>query len=405
MIDIKEKQNCCGCSACAQRCPKQCISMIEDEEGFLYPQINKDICINCGICEKVCPIINQGKEKYPIKIFACKNKNEDIRTNSSSGGLFTAIAEEVIKKGGVVFGAQFDSQWNIRIAYTENLEGLKAFQGSKYAQAFIDNSYKDAETFLKKGRLVLFSGTSCQISGLHNYLHHEYENLITIDFICHGVPSQKIFHLFLDEELSRYKFGKNLKRIRDNFYTCSKSDIKIKNIKFREKSLGWKNLVFSLTLSQKDKNNENYILSSQFSNTSYGSLFLHNLTLRPSCYKCPSKAGKSCSNITIADFWGVNKFYPEFDDNKGITLAIINNNKGEEYIPFNKIRYIEPTFEQAFENNKGYFKSTLQPPRRIEFLNLLNKGYSLYKINKTLYPTPVKTKIKSIIKKIFRLYE
>lgn len=317
MIDIKEKQNCCGCSACAQRCPKQCISMIEDEEGFLYPQINKDICINCGICEKVCPIINQGKEKYPIKIFACKNKNEDIRTNSSSGGLFTAIAEEVIKKGGVVFGAQFDSQWNIRIAYTENLEGLKAFQGSKYAQAFIDNSYKDAETFLKKGRLVLFSGTSCQISGLHNYLHHDYESLITIDFICHGVPSQKIFHLFLNEELSRYKFGKNLKRIRDNFYTCPKSDIKIKNIKFREKSLGWKKFSFSLTLSQKDKNNENYILSSQFSNTSYGSLFLHNLTLRPSCYKCPSKAGKSCSNITIADFWGVNKFYPEFDDNKG----------------------------------------------------------------------------------------
>lgn len=210
MINITEKHNCCGCTACVQRCPKQCISMIEDEEGFLYPHINKDICIDCGICERVCPIINQKKEKHPIKVFACKNKDEKVRMNSSSGGLFTAIAEEIIKKGGVVFGAKFDSKWNIRIAYTETLDGLKEFQGSKYTQAFVDNSYKDAETFLKKGRLVLFSGTSCQIAGLHNYLHCNYDNLLTIDFICHGVPSQKLFRIFLNEELSKLNLEFNL---------------------------------------------------------------------------------------------------------------------------------------------------------------------------------------------------
>lgn len=405
MINITEKHNCCGCTACVQRCPKQCISMIEDEEGFLYPHINKDICIDCGICERVCPIINQKKEKHPIKVFACKNKDEKVRMNSSSGGLFTAIAEEIIKKGGVVFGAKFDSKWNIRIAYTETLDGLKEFQGSKYTQAFVDNSYKDAETFLKKGRLVLFSGTSCQIAGLHNYLHCNYDNLLTIDFICHGVPSQKLFRIFLNEELSKLNSSRIANNKKISFPKGSNYEGIIKEIKFREKSLGWKKFSFSLMLTPTCENQKINSFSSRFSQTSYGSLFLHDLILRPSCYKCPSKSGKSNSNITVADFWGVNKFYPDFDDDKGITLTIINNEKGIDLIPFENIEYIEPTFDQAFANNIGYFKSTSLTNRRIEFWDLFNKGYSLTKINKIMYPISMKTKIKSIIKKILGLYE
>lgn len=404
MINITEKHNCCGCTACVQRCPKQCISMIEDEEGFLYPYVDKNICVDCGLCEKVCPVINQKDDKYPIKVYACKNKDENIRMNSSSGGLFAAIAEEIIKKGGLVFGAAFDPQWNIVITYTDSMDGLKRFQGSKYAQAFVGDSYKDAEAFLKAGKLVLFSGTSCQIAGLHNYLHRVYENLITIDFICHGVPSQKIFHLFLDELLLKRR--ETLKvRYQERNVNSVNSDIRIKDIRFREKSQGWKKYCLFLAFSHISESKKDSVFSTQFVKTSYGSLFLHDLILRPSCYNCPSKSGKSCSNITIADFWGVDKFYPDFDDDKGITLAIINNEKGLQFIPFNKIEYIEPTFEQVFDRNMGYFKSTPYTDKRMLFWNFYNKGYSLNKINKIMFPISTKKWIKSIIKKILRLYE
>ena len=193
MIIINKREDCCGCSACQQVCPQECITMIPDKEGFYYPHIDLDKCINCHLCEKVCPIINQGTERNPLEVYAAYNKNEDVRAKSSSGGIFSLIAEKVIQNKGVVFGVKFDSDLNVTFGYTDTIEGIGQFRGSKYIQAHLGDTYKIAAKFLKDGRLVLFSGTPCQVAGLKGFLNKDHPNLLTLDIICEGVPSQKIW--------------------------------------------------------------------------------------------------------------------------------------------------------------------------------------------------------------------
>ena len=190
---------CCGCAACEQRCPTSCIVMREDEEGFLYPQTDTSKCIDCGLCEKVCPVLNQGEKRKPLHVYAAKNTKTRIRLQSSSGGIFTHIAEQIIQKNGVVFGARFDENWAVEHACTETLEGLAAMRGSKYVQSRIGRTYRQAKEFLESGRPVLFSGTPCQIRGLKLFLAKEYENLLTVDLVCHGVPSPEIWRQYLHE--------------------------------------------------------------------------------------------------------------------------------------------------------------------------------------------------------------
>lgn len=203
MINILNKQDCCGCSACVQRCPKQCISLHEDEEGFLYPKVNLDTCIDCGLCEKVCPVLHQAEERVPLEVFAAKNPNEQIRMESSSGGVFTQLAEQTIEAGGVVFGVKWNEHFEAVHAYTETKEGLSAFRGSKYVQSRVGATFKQAEQFLKQGRQVLFSGTPCQIAALKLFLRKDYENLLAVDFICHGTPSPGVFRWYLSEEFAK----------------------------------------------------------------------------------------------------------------------------------------------------------------------------------------------------------
>lgn len=392
MIEIKDKSLCCGCEVCAKKCPKHCIQMREDELGFLYPHVELKSCINCGLCEKVCPVINQSEEQYPTNVYACKNIDEEIRLNSSSGGLFTAIATKFIQKGGVVFGVKFDKDWNVVFSYTTEFEGLKEFQGSKYTQAYVGDAYTQVEAFLKDGKEVLFTGTSCQIAGLKRYLQKDYGNLYTIDFICHGVPNQKLFKTFIKEEIQKHS------------RTSSHSLDFIKEIKFRSKKQGWKRFCFILRVSKPVNNDtDDVVISSVFSNTSYGKFFLNDLSLRPSCYNCPAKSGKSCSDLTMADFWGVQKFYPEFDDDKGITLAIVNKLKGDTLIPFDKLHYIKPSFEEAFDSNGGYFRSVPFQPKKTLFWEYILSGKDLCVVHKLLFPIPMKTKIKRAIKKLFRI--
>ena len=205
MITITDKSKCCGCNACVQACPKQCIEMHEDDEGFLYPRVDTTRCIDCGKCEKVCPVINQAEPHRPIKVYAAINPDEEIRRQSSSGGIFTLLAEQTIKEGGVVFGARFDESWQVTHDYTESIEGLASLRGSKYVQSCIGDTFLKAEAFLKQGRKVLFTGTPCQISGLKKYLHKEYENLLTVDFVCHGVPSPLIWQKYLSETLENFR--------------------------------------------------------------------------------------------------------------------------------------------------------------------------------------------------------
>lgn len=358
MIDIKEKKNCCGCEACVQRCPKSCITMREDNEGFLYPEIDKDICIDCGLCEKVCPVINQAEERKPLAVYAAKHKDEQIRMASSSGGAFTAIAERVIDEGGVVFGAKFNQDWNVVHSYTETKEGLGAFRGSKYVQSRIGESYKEAEGFLKAGRKVLFSGTPCQIAGLKRFLRKEYDNLLTVDFICHGVPSPKIWREYLknktDSIASRFSGQK---------------EIDVENVFFRDKCLGWKKYKFTLNISIINKGGlENKIkISEPFNNNIYLRGFLTDLYLRPSCHNCPTKSLKSGSDFTIGDFWGVQKIMPQIDDDKGVSVIIVNSINAKTYITKYLIELWPTIYDKILYYNSAIYSSAKITCKRNSF--------------------------------------
>ena len=304
MIKIARKEECTGCHGCYNVCPKKCIDMKFDDEGFLYPSVDSDKCVECGLCEKVCPIIHTVEvENEPIAV-GCYNKDEKIRMESSSGGIFTLLSELVIQSGGVVFGAEFDENYNVRHSYVDNMEDLHKFRGSKYVQSTIGSSYYDTKQFLEQGRQVLFSGTPCQIAGLKRYLQKDYDNLICQDIVCHGVPSTYVWE--------HYK----------NFIANGRT---ISGIKFRDKSTGWKTYSLKINFddgsSYKDIGNEN----------SYIKGFVKDFYLRPSCYECKYKTLHRESDITLADFWGIEANAPELDDNKGTSLIFLNSDKGKEY--------------------------------------------------------------------------
>ncbi|MBP5422840.1 MAG: Coenzyme F420 hydrogenase/dehydrogenase, beta subunit C-terminal domain [Paludibacteraceae bacterium] len=351
MITIKDKHNCCGCSACAQKCPKQCISMQEDEEGFLYPKVDLEECVDCRLCERVCPVIEPLKIQNGndnIKAFAAINNNEAIRLESSSGGVFTAIAEKIIKDGGKVFGAKFSEDFKSVIhSWTDNLEGLIDFRGSKYLQSSINDNYKDCELFLKSGEKVLFSGTPCQIQGLKKYLGKDYDNLITIDFICHGVPSPLLWKKYVEYQEHNFK---------SNVIKAS----------FRNKNHGWKN--FSMSLVFKDKSEYCATLDKD----PYMQMFLKDTCLRESCYNCPSKGIKRVSDITIADFWGIQYEYPEFDDNEGTSFVIIHNLKLIHLLSDDCI-IKEIDLEKGAKHNSAIEKSCTKHKVRLSFFKDLNR--------------------------------
>lgn len=342
MIKIADKHNCCGCSACAQRCPKQSITMHEDEEGFLYPDVNTETCIDCGLCEKVCPCLNLLEPNGPIVSYTAKNTDEQIRSTSSSGGIFTPIAESIISAGGVVYGARFNDQCEVHHAKAETKDELKTFRRSKYVQSRIGSTYKEIETLLKEGRKVLFSGTPCQVAGLRNFMRKDYDNLITLDIVCHGVPSPKIWRE----------------------YVAQLPMEGVADILFKDKSTGWRGYSFAL------KNADGKTLYiEQASKNKYLSAFSRNLTLRPSCFNCPAKLGRSHSDITLADFWGVEKIHPNMDDNKGTSIVLCNTDKGKKLVgslQLNKIQTDYHTYT-SIPFNSCFVVSTKEPEDRKTF--------------------------------------
>lgn len=418
MIIINQKEDCCGCSACVQICPKHCISMTADTEGFLYPTVDNSLCISCGLCENACPIQNRFVPTEPSHVFAAYNKNEEIRRASSSGGLFSLLAEKTIADGGVVFGAEFTNQWNVVLAYTDTKEGIDRFRGSKYVQAEVRDTFKDCEQFLKAGRKVLFSGTPCQIAGLKRFLNAEYNNLLTVDIICHGVPSPKIWQKYLKEEQEIIKKkieGKNYWRLRP-FSLSNNSLPAIKDIKFRDKSGGWKIFRFILEFAEssaKNKSNSDlspyYILNEPFHDNTYMKAFLNNLILRPSCHDCVAKCGRSNSDLTIADFWGIQYLIPEIDDDKGISLVMINSKKGREAIKQQSkmLQTVNIELKKAIQYNTYWENSSSPHPCRHYFFRHLNRSKSLINlIEETLQPqhkTSWKRRIHNILNKILSL--
>lgn len=347
MIEIKDKKDCCGCHACASICAHRAITIQADAEGFLYPVVNKDACTDCGLCEQVCPVIHQSSPTLPLKVYAAQSYDEDLRHQSSSGGIFTLLAEAVIQEGGVVFGAKFDKEWNVIHAWTEAIDGLAAFRGSKYVQSTIRDTYKEAKAFLQQGRKVLFTGTPCQIAGLKRFLRKDYDNLLTVDVVCHGVPSPFVWQKYLDE-------------------MCSKG--KITDISFRDKTNGWSKYGFRLCSSAIK---ESCLLQPSSENV-FMSSFLSRLSLRPSCHSCPSKNGKSESDLSIADFWGIEKYNSKFADNKGTSAVLVHTNKGKELLDKTNALKEEHPLEQFKREVTTYYRSVEAHPRRSEFFERLD---------------------------------
>lgn len=346
---LSNMKDCTGCHACTNICPKKCIFMKYDNEGFLYPIVDYNICIKCKRCVIVCPIINNIKSYNTPIAYACYNKDENIRLNSSSGGIFSLLAEKMIDRGGVVFGAVFNDNFEVEHKYIETKENIELLRGSKYVQSKIGTSYRQVKDFLESGREVLFSGTPCQIAGLKNYLVKAYSNLLTVDLICHGVPSPYVWQKYI-------KFREN------------KAGSEISKITFRNKKMGWKQYSVSFLF----KNNTEY--NKIYSNDLYMTAFLKNISLRPSCYNCRFKTLNRQSDITLADFWGVQNIFPEIDDDKGVSLIFINSQSGEKIYNevLDNVEYKEVDIKNAVKYNLAAIKSPVPHINREKFINDIN---------------------------------
>ena len=283
---------------------------------------------------------------------------------SSSGGVFSVIAEKVISNGGVVFGTKWNNTFEAVVDWTDSIEGLTAFRGSKYLQSVIGNNYKKVEEFLGKGKFVLFSGTPCQINGLKSYLGKEYENLLTIEVICHGGPSPLVWQKYL-KSIVRPQGGDG----RNTVSLSLKLSSVITGVNFRDKANGWKKFGFRIDYGSADSSAEQnsvfeltknpYI--EPFDQNDYMRAFLSNLSLRPSCFDCKAKSGNSGADITIGDLWGVDKLNPEIDDDKGISLIIIHSEKAQEYIKDINIALVKVSDEYIKKYNPSYLRSVEQP--------------------------------------------
>ena len=415
MINIERKEDCCGCASCVQRCPKRCISLSEDSEGFLYPQVDENVCTECGLCEKVCPILSPQEKIAPLSVVGAKNRNEQERMNSSSGGVFLPLAREVINKGGVVFGAVYDEAWEVHHVYTETIEGVYPMMGSKYVQSRIENTYQEAERFLKQGREVMFVGSPCQIAGLHGYLRHkDYPNLLAVDFLCHGVPSPGVWRRYLAETYSSKETTKQSRRkatAGKNSVLLSSLNAKspIGDIKFRDKSeSGWKKFRFVVRSKSASKADQNTVLSSAIHyENAFMSGFLSDIYLRPSCSACKCKNGASHSDLTIADFWGIHLVVPEFDDDKGVGLVLINTAKGTDYFSRLDMDVLPSTLQIATQHNGGFNEHTQPHPKRDLFFSEIAKGKSIEKAVAACFRPPlfrrVLSKGKRGVKKLIKI--
>lgn len=351
MIDIKDKSKCCGCEACVQRCPKQCIALNEDCEGIRYPRVNLSLCINCGLCEKVCPVLHQDVSRKPLRAFAIRNMNEAIRKVSSSGGVFTALGEYVLRQHGVVFGARFDEQQNVMHDYTEEISGLSQFRGAKYAQSSIGNNYQKVEQFLKAGRMVLFTGLPCQVAGLKRYLGKDYAHLLAVDLFCHGVPSSGMWAYYLREK-TRTDAG------------ITPADVS--HLSFRDKCTGWK--TYSFTYTYKDDSGRVVTHSERASQNLFMKGFLSDLYLRPSCHECPAKNFSSGADLTIGDYWGVGQVHPNLDDDKGVSAVLVMTKKGAEVLAqLEELQSQETRIEDIIRFNPALIKSARIPRKRQDF--------------------------------------
>ena len=352
MIEIKEKSQCCGCTACGSICPKKAIVMKQDKEGFMYPIIDKSKCINCGLCDKVCPIKNAKESKKIQNAYIFQNADDRIRRESTSGGAFTAIAEYVIENNGIVYGAIFDDKYKVIHKGIDKKEELYKFRNSKYVQSEIGNCYCEIKEHLNRGKLVCFSGTSCQVEGLKNYLRKNYENLILVDVVCRAVPSPLIWKKYLDMRQRQYR--------------------DISRIMFRDKYYGYKYSNLSIYNKNNDKKQEYH---KGVDSDPYLRAFFTNICDRPSCYDCKFKKLHRESDITIWDCFEVEKYNKSFDDDKGTSRVLVHTDKGRNIINLlnKKNRVEEIDVEKATNGFLAMFQPVKKNGKRAQFFEDANR--------------------------------
>ena len=336
-------EKCTGCGACIQKCPKECISWEIKEVGIKYPIINEDICVDCGICEKICPINNDIKIITKQKAYAAVHREKDTLNKSTSGGAFTSIANYVLDRNGVVYGVSMNSEKKVEHIRIDNKNELNNIRGSKYVQSDTGITYKSAERDLKKGLLVLYSGTPCQIDGLKSFLKKEYLNLITIDIVCHGVGSQKYFDKYLD--FAQEKYGE------------------IQELKFRDKEfVGWSCGGGVVVVSS----NNNSIRKPYYDYENYYyAYFLSGDIYRKSCYTCKYANMNRVGDITLGDYWGVEALGIDLNTSEGCSLILANTDVGEKILHhLDDIEMVETTLEQATHCNKQLVAPSALPNSR-----------------------------------------
>ena len=340
-----EKSSCCGCRACEMICPKHCIAMREDGEGFLYPEIDTQKCIHCNLCRNVCPIkVSKKATETNVESYIGYSLNSDTRKKSSSGGVFSEIATEVLSKNGILYGPGFDDSYVVKHMRITNLGELHKLRGSKYVQSDISTTFVEVKQDLEEGKIVLFSGTPCQIKGLYTYLKKDYDNLITQDIVCHGVPSPKVWRQYI------------------------RSFPGVERVSFRSKRYGWH--YFSMLIEYK---NGKHI--KRLDEDTYLRLFLDNVILRPICYQCSIKREGSCADITLADCWSLDSITNQVKDtDEGLSLVFVRTNKAQELLNDKKVHLVKVDSQKAI-NSQLMFNASVKPnSKRALFFDNVDKG-------------------------------
>lgn len=383
ILEKLERELCCGCAACHDICNHKAIQMKPNEEGFIYPHLINSKCTKCNLCDSVCPILNSNKSKYNIEqeSYAAQNNNTKTLLNSSSGGIFSAIAEYILNMNGIICGAAFDENLYLKHTIIENNKDLSKLRGSKYMWSENQHIYKEIKKILQTGRFVYYVGTGCQVAGLRLYLRKEYNNLYTSDLICHGTPSYKIFKSFVNEIENKY-------------------DCHITNYKFRDKTInGW-----SCSSSFTGINTHSKKIIQVYKDRimdAYFNLFISGNINRESCYKCPFTTKERSGDITLADYWGIKKYH-KIDTHNGISAIIVNSLKGKKLLcEINNITLIKSHINWISEGNYNLEHNTLRPIRRNtiyqEFSN--NPRTIIKEFSKNFFFKKIKFYIKSILRK------
>lgn len=387
MIQISQKEDCCGCEACSNACPVQCISMCADEKGFLYPKVDPDRCVECHLCEKVCPVAGPLRDTHETVLYAVQNKEESVRMDSTSGGMFSLIAEWVVQRQGIVLGAAFDEAYHVVHRSAENKEELSAFRGSKYVQSRISHAYQEVRKNLQDGKWVCFSGTPCQVNGLKKYLGREYDRLITVDFACHGITSP----VFWDKYLR---------------YHRERRGQEITSVQFREKYYGYGFSTMKIGFG------DGSCYRAGMESDIYLRSFFMDLNTRESCHDCRFKTVERVSDFTLFDGWHAERFDSSMKDDRGTTFCIIQSRKGQELFEDirKKTRWARVPSDPCIQlDGKMLLHSTSPHPLREEFFRDI-LSMSVPEIQDKYYPMTLKrrmlSKVKPLIYKIglFRLY-